>query len=67
MPLADWYDDPTDPRWMRFWDGRQWTEFVELRTDWPAAHPPPPRGVVTFAEPADPVAPSSDLIFDEPT
>ena len=25
---ADWYADPQDPRFERYWDGRTWTEHV---------------------------------------
>lgn len=41
-PTAGWYDDPTDARLMRWWDGTAWSEHV-------APHPTPPSGPVASA------------------
>ncbi len=27
-PAADWYPDPSDPRFLRYWDGTRWTEHT---------------------------------------
>ncbi|MDV3130188.1 DUF2510 domain-containing protein [Mycobacterium sp. 21AC1] len=28
LPPAAWYDDPRDPRLLRYWDGARWTEHI---------------------------------------
>ncbi len=30
-PPANWYPDPGDPRMLRYWDGRQWTQHTAPR------------------------------------
>jgi hypothetical protein len=27
-PAAGWFPDPSDPAWLRWWDGAQWTEHL---------------------------------------
>ncbi|MGV9676888.1 DUF4041 domain-containing protein [Nocardia sp. NPDC003482] len=27
-PAPNWYQDPYDARWLRYWDGRRWTEHI---------------------------------------
>lgn len=41
-----WYEDPSNPRMQRWWDGRQWTDRTQM---------PPPQSTVP---PPQPVAPS---------
>jgi hypothetical protein len=48
---AGWYDDQ-DPRWIRWWDGAQWTDHVQPKPD---AAPP-------VAEPASTTAPPVDRL-----
>ena len=38
---ADWYPDPGNPGYRRYWDGAQWTAHVEESA--PPTPPPPPQ------------------------
>lgn len=31
LPAADWYQDPDDPRQLRYWDGELWTDHYAAR------------------------------------
>lgn len=46
---AGWYEDPSDPSRMRFWDGERWTELYDgggsgEQTGEPDAEPAPEWG-----------------------
>lgn len=47
MAEAGWYDDPTVPGGLRYWDGAQWTEHAQAppAAAPPTAPPPAPPGV----------------------
>ncbi|MFF0492466.1 DUF4041 domain-containing protein [Nocardia sp. NPDC004068] len=42
-PAPNWYQDPFDARWLRYWDGRRWTEHVSRN---PAFVEPPDVGTL---------------------
>ncbi|GAA4611888.1 phospholipid scramblase-related protein [Saccharopolyspora hordei] len=44
-PPPGWYPDQADPRYVRWWDGRQWTPHVQ-----PAQQPAPPQADVSALE-----------------
>ncbi len=50
-PPADWYDDPTAPNLLRYWDGEQWTEHTAPR---PTQQPNQQTAARTATEPAAP-------------
>lgn len=57
---AGWYDDPQDPRMVRWWNGLGWTTHVELK---PERAPEPPVVVTQQpAQPAQPVQPARPAI-----
>lgn len=33
LPPASWYDDPGNPRMLRYWDGTQWTEHLAPKAE----------------------------------
>ena len=41
---AAWYDDPTDPARLRYWDGTAWTENYAPKPGAPTAAPAPAYG-----------------------
>ncbi len=48
-PPPGWYPDQADPRYVRWWDGRQWTPHVQ-----PARPPQPPRPAPGGPQPGRP-------------
>jgi hypothetical protein len=67
MHTADWYDDPNDTQLLRWWNGREWTQYTELRTDWPGARPPVPVDEIHFADIQPPRRESVEAIhFNNP-
>jgi len=41
LPKPDWYQDPTGRSWMRYWDGRTWTQHVSTAPGMVAFDPLP--------------------------
>ncbi len=48
-----WYDDPYDPKALRYWDGQDWTPHRERK---PASHPAPQPVMPSSAPPPPPAA-----------
>jgi type II secretory pathway pseudopilin PulG len=55
-----WYADPGNPTYVRWFDGRQWTNHVQVT---PPPPPPPPAEYVT--SPPPPVPPPTASVADE--